>query len=115
MFISIYSVLPSLPLPYLTKLLGFDTLTDAYHFIQKCGGKFTEDPDQPTNKELWKLDCKLSDIKFIRQATAEEEEFASAGLSVLEHLRLATAKDDSTTDNPSSVLDIRRKRFRGGE
>ena len=112
-FLNLYSVLPTLPLPYLTKLLAFDTLSDAYHFISKCGGIFINDTELPLKKELMKFDCKVSEIKFIRQATAEEEEFASAGLNVLEHLRLATNKDE---DNASgSILDHRRKRFRGNQ
>lgn len=36
------------------------------------------------------LDCKTSEIVMVREATAEEEEFAAAGLSVLDQLRMAT-------------------------
>jgi hypothetical protein len=43
----------------------------------------------PPTKE-WHLDCKASEIVHVRQATAEEEEFACAGVNVLEQLRMAT-------------------------
>ncbi len=91
------AVRPSLPLgEYLVPALGWATQREAARFIHACGGALAEAPAAAQRDDAagaavpptaFVLDCKASDVQLTRESTAEEKNFASAGLHVLAQLR----------------------------